>query len=84
MMNTLTQSDLRAILRSLDAVKELTDLLRRAHYDVDYKTVYNAAGAEANIREKILSVALADVAVEPGPRPISEVIAPIKQEAIHA
>ena len=83
-MHTLTQSDLRALIRDLDRVKELTDLLRRTHFNVDYKTVYNAAGAEANIREKILSVALADVGVEPGPRPISEVIAPVKQEAIHA
>ena len=77
-MNTLTQSDLRQIVRDLDRVKELTDLLRRSNYDLDFKTVYNAAAGESRIREQILSVALADVGIEPpGPRSIADILDPV-------
>lgn len=64
-MNTLSVRDLRCILSHLDDVKELTDLLRRAHYEVPYKTVYGAAGGEAAIRELLYRAALAEVAIEP-------------------
>lgn len=64
-MNTLSARDMRSILSHLDDVKKLTDLLRRAHYDVPYKTVYGAAGGEAAIRELLYRAALGEVAIEP-------------------
>lgn len=65
-MNTLSARDIRLILAHLDDVKKLTDLLRRAHFEVPYRTVYDAAGGEAMIRETLLRVAIGDVEVETG------------------
>jgi hypothetical protein len=64
MTNALTAADVRRILNSLDQIKELTDLLRRAHMDVPHDTVYGAAGGESVIREILLKAVLADVEVE--------------------
>lgn len=62
----LTQSDLRMILRSLDHLKVLTELTRHNSRaaDIPFDVGFEARVAQATIREKILSVALADVVVE--------------------
>jgi hypothetical protein len=64
-MNTLSAVGIRRIFLYLDNIRELTDLLRRAHFDVPEDIVYGAVGGEASIRELLLNVALADIEVEP-------------------
>jgi hypothetical protein len=64
---TITGREVREILANLDRVKELTDLLRRAHFEVPYKIIYDAVGAEIYLRNKLLEVALVDVEVEAAP-----------------
>lgn len=63
-MNTITSSDMRHIFAHLDHIKELTDLLRRAHFEVPFKLVYDAAGGESAIREILIGAAISEVAVE--------------------
>jgi len=63
-MNTLTADDLRAIFRGLDRIKALTDMLRYAHFDVPASPVYIAAGAEEDIRTRLMRAAIVDVGVE--------------------
>lgn len=64
-MNTISSRNMRNIVTLLDSIKELTDLLRRAHFEVPYSLVRNAACAEATIREFLLAAALSDITVEP-------------------
>jgi hypothetical protein len=64
MNRTVTARETREMFRQLDLIKELTDLLRRTHFDVPYRTVYDAAGAEAVLRERLLGVALTDIEIE--------------------
>jgi hypothetical protein len=64
-MNTLSARDMRNILTHLDDIKELTDLLRRAHFEVPYKAVYGAAGGEAAIRELLIGAAITEITIEP-------------------
>ena len=64
-MNTLSAYDVRRLLGHLDRVRELTDLLRRAHLDVPAELVYGAAGGEAKAREILLAASVGEVAVEP-------------------
>jgi hypothetical protein len=63
----ITHREVREILTNLDRIKELTDLLRRAHFEVPYTIVYDAVGAEISLRNKLLEVALVDVEVEAAP-----------------
>jgi hypothetical protein len=70
-MNTLTSRDVRHMLDDIRRIEELTNLLRRAHYDVPYRTVYDAVGGAANIRAKLLDLALTDVQVEAAPMAIA-------------
>ncbi len=64
MTRTIPARETREMFRQLDRIKELTDLLRRAHFEVPYRTVYDAVGAEAALRERLLGVALADIEIE--------------------
>jgi hypothetical protein len=63
-MNTLTAKDVRRILRGLDHIETLTNLLRHKHYEVPSSPVYGAAGAVTDIRDTLLRIALVDIAVE--------------------
>ena len=63
-MNTLDKSEVLTAFRHLDSLKELTDLLRRAHFDVPYRVVYEAVGAEVNLRNLLLDAAVTGVEVE--------------------
>lgn len=76
-MNKLSASDMRRVLSGLDRIKELTDLLRRAHYDVPYHTVYGAVGAEMTIRETLYGASLSDITIEPPPIRALEIAEPI-------
>lgn len=64
-MNTITSHDMRHIIAHLDSIKELTDLLRRAHFEVPYNLVYGAAGGESAIRDMLLRTCVSAVEVEP-------------------
>lgn len=64
-MNTLRALEMRYLLDDIAKIEELTNLLRHKHFDVPFRTVYDAVGAVGNIRDRLLRVALADVAVEP-------------------
>lgn len=63
-MNTLPARETRAMLAALDAIRELTTLLRHAHFDVTSRVVYDAVSAEASIRKRLLEAAVTDIAVE--------------------
>lgn len=63
-MNTLTASDIRRMLEDLDAIEDLTGILRHAHFTVPYAPISKAIGATAGIRNVLLRVALVDVEVE--------------------
>jgi len=65
MTRTIPASDMRRLEAHLDVIKELTDLLRDAHFDVPGTVVYRAVGAEAAIRKMLLDASLTDVSVEP-------------------
>jgi hypothetical protein len=65
MNNTLTASDVRAVLKGLDRIKVLTELLRHAHLSVPAELVFGAIGAEATIRQTLLTVAVSAIEVEP-------------------
>jgi hypothetical protein len=60
----LTRHDVRQILASLDNIRALTDLLRHKHFDVDYRTVYDAVGGEAHIRGLLVEATVSEVALE--------------------
>jgi hypothetical protein len=64
MTTTLSAHDIRGMVRQLDRIKELTELLRHAHYEVPVEKVYGAAGAEDGLRATLMRVCLQDVAVE--------------------
>jgi hypothetical protein len=63
-MNKLDKQDVRAAIRCLDNIKELTDLLRAAHYEVPMRQVYAAAASEKGLRDLLLGAALCDVELE--------------------
>lgn len=63
-MNTMTAAQMRTILVHLDSIKELTDRLRREHFDVPWALVAGAAGGEQVIRSLLYGAALADVGIE--------------------
>ena len=63
-MQTLTANDVRRILRGLDSIETLTNVLRSAADLPTCKSIYDAAGAVSTIRDTLLRVALVDVAVE--------------------
>jgi hypothetical protein len=64
MTNALTAHDIRGMVRQLDRIKELTELLRYKHFEVPCEKVYGAAGAEDGLRATLMRVCLQDVAVE--------------------
>ena len=62
--HTITARETREMFAQLDRIRELTDLLRHKHFDVPYKIVYDAVGAEAALRERLHSVAFTDIEIE--------------------
>lgn len=63
-MNTITAHDVRRILDKLNEIDELLLILRKGHFDVPYRPVYDSVGAVGVIRSLICRAALTDVAVE--------------------
>lgn len=64
-MNTISAADMRRVLAQLDRVKELTDLLRRAHPDVPHHMVYAASGSLEGARAMLTRACITNIAVEP-------------------
>lgn len=62
--NTLTAHDIARMVDACARIEALTNLLRRAHFDVPYTLVYDAVGAVPTIRDTLLRASLSDVAVE--------------------
>lgn len=64
MTTTLSAHDIRGMLRQLDRIEDLTEMLCHKHFDVPAERVYGAAGAAARLRETLLRVCVQDVVVE--------------------
>ena len=63
-MGTLNKDDVTRIFRNLDKIQKLCDYMRNKHFDAPFETVYDAVGAEMNIRAMLMEAIVSDIEVE--------------------
>lgn len=68
-MNTLSAADIRAMLRAVRKVEELTDAMRNETRVPNVAEVFGAAGGIQLIRNTLERVCVSAVEVEPLPEP---------------